>query len=307
MKSLSDATLDHLRAVVDRPDLAGTRYEVVEPIASGGMGTVYRARDRELEREVALKVVRGPAPEGPMAERLRQEARTLARLEHPGLVPVHDVGTLPDGRPYYVMRLVRGVRLDEHLRGAVSQAERLRLFLRICEPVAFAHAQGIVHRDLKPANIMVGPYGEVLVLDWGIAKVLGAASGDQGMGLGTHGFMAPEQASADGALAPVDQRADVYALGAILGEMWRGMETPPARPIAAIRAQAMAEAPDARYARVTDLAADVSRFLDGLRVTAYRESPLERVGRLAKRHRTAIGLVAAYLLMRMALLLFGPR
>ena len=166
---ISDSALDHLREVVDLPDLAGTPYEIVGTIGRGGMATVYLARDRDLDREVALKVVDVPGGAGDAAERTLREARILARLEHPGIVPVHDVGTLPDGRVWYVMKRVRGRRLDEFARDA-PRAERLRAFLRICEAVAFAHAHGVIHRDLKPENVMVGPFGEVLVMDWGVAK-----------------------------------------------------------------------------------------------------------------------------------------
>ena len=171
MKFLTDTALDHLRQVVDLPDLAGTVYEVVGTIGRGGMATVYLARDRSLDREVALKVMDVSEEAGEAAERTLREARILARLEHPGIVPVHDVGTLPDGRVWYVMKRVRGQRLDEHARTA-PLAERLRAFLRICEAVAFAHAHGVIHRDLKPENVMVGPFGEVLVMDWGVAKAL---------------------------------------------------------------------------------------------------------------------------------------
>ena len=115
--------------------------------------------------------------------RLRTEAQVLARLEHPGLVPVHDIGSLPDGRLFYAMKLVRGRRLDEHVRDLPSRAARLRLLEKICEAVAFAHAHGVIHRDLKPQNVMVGPFGEVLVLDWGVAKVL--ADGDNDSHRGT--------------------------------------------------------------------------------------------------------------------------
>jgi len=175
MTWLSDATLERLREAGDWPDLSGTRYEAQGVLGKGGMSTVYRARDRELDREVALKVM-GPAEGDGTVARLRNEARVLARLEHPGLVPVHDVGTLPDGRVFYVMRLVRGKRLDEHARQERSLPALLRLFERVCEAVAFAHAQGVLHRDLKPANVMVGPFGEVLVLDWGLAKLVEGAA-----------------------------------------------------------------------------------------------------------------------------------
>ena len=170
MTRLSDAALEHLRDVAEWPELTGNRYEIVGALGQGGMGTVFLARDRELEREVALKVLRAAASSPDTALRLRRESRILARLEHPGIVPVHDVGRLPDGRVYYVMKLVRGVRLDQYARAAVL-TDLLRLFLRICETIGFAHAQGVVHRDLKPGNIMVGAFGEVLVMDWGIAKV----------------------------------------------------------------------------------------------------------------------------------------
>ncbi len=173
MRTPSDRALAHLREVTQWPDLSGTRYELLGEVARGGMGVVYRARDRELEREVALKVIAVEAAEPDTSARLRREARILARLEHPGIVPVHDVGELPDGRVFYAMKLVSGKRLDELLGQQLPLRERLRLLLRICEPVAFAHAYGVIHRDLKPENVMVGPFGEVLVMDWGVAKRLG--------------------------------------------------------------------------------------------------------------------------------------
>ncbi len=319
MTELDDEAVDRLRRAIGPAELDHARYRFDAVIGVGGMGTVYAGSDRVLERPVAIKVLRGAvAPDH--AERLSREARILARLDHPGLVPVHDVGSLADGRGFYVMRLVRGVRLDEHLRVVSSLAERLRLFLRILDPVAYAHAQGVVHRDLKPANIMVGPFGEVLVLDWGIAKVRGESlpppglelidpdgPGATGPGtvLGTRGFMAPEQAA--GASAEVDQRADVYGLGAVLGVMMADADRPPPRPLLAIGAKATAASPDVRYPTVGALAADVSRWLDGQPVTAYRESLGERLGRQLGRHRTAVLLIGAYLVVRIVLLVAGRR
>src|SRR5690606_32397289 len=171
MTWLSDAAVRHLRSVADWPDTSGTRYEVIEPPGRGGMGTVYRARDVELGRDVALKVVSTPEAVDDVAERLRREARILARLEHPGIVPVHDAGVLADGRAFYAMKLVRGQRLDAFVQPDMPLPERLRIFGRICEAVAFAHAHGVIHRDLKPSNIMVGAFGEVLVMDWGVARL----------------------------------------------------------------------------------------------------------------------------------------
>ena len=325
---ISDAALRHLQQVADRPDLAGTPYEIRETIGRGGMGTVYLAWDRDLEREVALKVVSLPEEGGDEAARMLREARILARLEHPGIVPVHDVGTLPDGRVFYAMKRVRGRRLDEAARIA-PVPERLRMFQRICEAVAFAHAHGVIHRDLKPENVMVGPFGEVLVMDWGVAKRLGGepappspelspltplpasrppfrergTSTEAGTVLGTPGYMAPEQER--GEVDRIDERTDVWALGAILGFLLAGGEVP--RPLEAIRKRAMAAEPEARYPGVEALAEDLARYLAGLAVGAYRESLLESAGRFVRRHRTPILLVLAYLVMRALLLLWLGR
>ena len=324
MTWLPDATVAHLRAVAGAlpetaaPDLSGTPYEIREELGHGGMGTVYRAWDRALAREVALKVVNPHAP-ADLARRVMHEARTLARLEHPGLVPVHDVGELPDGRPFYVMKLVRGERLDAALRTMPSLAERLGVFERICEAVAFAHANGIVHRDLKPENVMLGAFGETLVLDWGAAKTLGEAAEPttlpddgppatpttgHGMVIGTAGYMAPEQARGDS--AAVDARADVHALGAMLRDIVQSPEggDEPSRPLRAIIAHAMALEPDDRYQTADALAEDVRRARDGEPVSVYRENLLERAGRLVARYRVPLLLVLTYLVMRMILLLF---
>jgi eukaryotic-like serine/threonine-protein kinase len=298
MKFLSDTALDHLREVADQPDLAGTPYEITGTIGRGGMATVYLARDRDLDREVALKVVDVPEGPGEAAARTLREARILARLEHPGIVPVHDVGILPDGRVWYVMKRVRGRRLDDYARAA-SLAERLRAFLRICEAVAFAHAHGVIHRDLKPENVMVGPFGEVLVMDWGVAKE-GEGQDAHGTILGTPGYMAPEQERGD--IERIDERTDVFGLGAILGFLLAGEEEDIPRPLDAIRRRAMATAPEDRYPAVDALASDLALYLDGLPVTAYRESPLERVARFVRRYHTPILVILAYLLMRMVLL-----
>jgi serine/threonine protein kinase len=374
MNGLSDAALQHLREVADLPDLAGTPYEIVEAIGRGGMGTVYRALDHKLDREVALKVVQLADGASGDVDRLLREARVLARLEHPGIVPVHDAGLLPDGRAYYAMKRVRGQRLDEYIR-TVSLPERLRAFERICEAVAFAHAHGVIHRDLKPENVMVGPFGEVLLMDWGVAKVLApglssasslspsqpsppqpsspdpsrppspgeegerqeesdfkapslpvraggrgrerggwgsegreggrensAAPTAHGTILGTPGYMAPEQER--GEVERIDERTDVYALGAILRFLLG--EEKPQRPLEAIRRRAMAAEPAARYPKVEELAADLARYLAGLPVGAHREKLLERAGRFARRYRVPILLVLAYLVMRAVLLvLFG--
>jgi eukaryotic-like serine/threonine-protein kinase len=324
--ALSDAAIRRLRDAADAPDVTGTKYEILERLGQGGMGTVYRAHDRELHRDVALKVVRLPEASPDIAARMLREAHTLARLEHPGIVPIHDVGTLPDGRAFYAMKLVRGAPLDA--LPPAPLAERFRIIQRLCEAVAFAHAHGVIHRDLKPQNVMVGPFGEVLVMDWGVAKVLdartslgtathGASSGDEspttghGVVLGTPGYMAPEQAAGEPGL--VDARADVYAIGAILRDLVAsalpddGSERPARRrdlprPLRAIIAKAMAEDPAQRYSDALALARDAGAFASGDPVTAYRENLFERGRRVAIRYRTPILLVVGYLLMRITLL-----
>ena len=316
MRQLSDNSVQHLSSLSDWPDLSGTRYQAVEELGRGGMGVVYRARDLTLGRDVAIKVLRSAGlPEG-IGQRLAREARILARLEHPGIVPVHDSGTLPDGRIFYVMKLVRGQRLDRWLAGGPTERERLDLLRRVAQTVAFAHANGVIHRDLKPANIMVGEFGEVLVLDWGVARVTGpgpdapeapggaTSSGvdtDHGTVLGTAGFMAPEQAS--GAVDLIDPRTDVYGLGALL----RASVDPLPRRLAAVASRAMESDRDRRYPDAVSFARELTRFQDGEPLEAYREGLLDRVERVGAKYRTAIVLVMAYLLMRAIFLLVAGR
>ena len=308
MKPLSDAAVARLREAVERPD-AGTRYVVHELLGRGGMGAVYRATDRVLERDVALKVLTTELAQDEVARRLEREARVLAALDHPGVVAIHDAGVLADGRPFYVMRLVRGRRLDEQARQE-SRGERLRRFLAVCDAVSFAHSRGVIHRDLKPANVMVGEFGEVLVLDWGVAKTSGqpsaehsvegaSANGDTGGGvvIGTPGFMPPEQSSGT---SPVDVRADVFALGAILRELSAREKVP--APLRAIVARATAPLANDRYASVEALAADVRAWLDGQAVSAYAESIWERGLRFYRRNSALILLLLAYLVVRLFIL-----
>lgn len=323
MTFLSDSALERLRVAADAPDLTGTRYLLLGKMGQGGMGGVFRVQDNTLGREVALKVINVADPE--LSARLLQEARVIAKLEHPGIVPVHDAGTLPDGRPYYTMKLIQGKRLDELYKEAGGIAERLRTFLRICEPVAFAHAHSVLHRDLKPANIMIGPFGELLVMDWGLSKLLseGIASGnnssasegrtedsaagalatDHGSVLGTPGFMAPEQRNGE----TLDQRADVYALGAILEFLLQDTQPRVPARLAAIWRKAKAEDRSVRYTSVTNVADDVAHFVDGLPVSAYPEGVLSRAWRWIARNRTWILLLLVYVVVRALLIFFRPR
>jgi len=288
---ISETALDRLHGLLGPPDVSGTRYQLASVLGRGGMGVVYLARDTILDRDVALKVLDWKADDT-SAARLAQEARILASLEHPGIVPVHDFGQLADGRMFYAMKRVRGERLDRWA-AARDLHERLNAFLRVCDAVAFAHAHGVVHRDLKPANVMVGEFGEVLVLDWGIARVRGQFE-TSGIVAGTPDYMAPEQARGD---RSVDERADVFALGAMLAGLGDGRKA-----LSAIASKATS--PDAadRYPSVAALGADVSRFIAGFAVDALHESFGDRLLRVLHRHRVAIALVLTYLLMRLLLL-----
>ncbi|MBX3189004.1 MAG: serine/threonine protein kinase [Labilithrix sp.] len=248
MPSLSDAVADGLGDVRLGPSAADAarRYELVTVLGEGGMGEVLLCRDRCLGREVALKRMgtraqreaRGAAHD----PRFVREARVQGQLEHPAIVPVHDLGTSDDGGAFFTMRRVRGRTLGdviEDLRCAVPRVlaeytlhKLLAAHARVCLAVHYAHTRGVIHRDLKPDNVMLGDFGEVYVLDWGVAKIagegeLGAALEDSGERLvasrmtedgalvGTPAYMAPEQARGE----PVDARCDVYALGAILFEI----------------------------------------------------------------------------------------
>ena len=345
MKFLSDKAVERLREAAEIPDLTGTRYRLLERVARGGMGVVYAAEDEKLQRRVALKVLDLPSADGDLANRLIREALVLAKLEHPGVVPVHDVGTLNDGRVFYTMKFVEGQRLDQHIQTLPSVSERLRLFLRICDAVAFAHAHGVLHRDLKPANIMVGSFGEVLVMDWGLAKLLrdevpplsqpadpdatiferpiktansnlGVQTIATGHGtvMGTPGYMSPEQARGD--VEHLDARSDIFSLGALLRFLLTKDSNAAAnasekqhldRALEAICLKAAAPNPERRYPSVLELALDVSRYLDGLAVAAHRESFFEKLGRFYRRYRFFILLIAAYLVMRVLILFFMHR
>jgi serine/threonine protein kinase len=301
MKWLSDDKLDHLAGIV------GTKYAFVKELGRGGMGTVYLAEDRELDRLIAIKVLNTPAATDDLRQRMIREAQIIARLEHPGIVPVHDTGTLPDGRIFYAMKYVRGSRLDEYAAQGASLNDRLRKFQSVCDAVAFAHAHGVIHRDLKPQNIMIGSFGEVLVLDWGVAKIRndphrGATyNTSDGTVIGTRDYMSPEQARGE---IEIDERADIYSLGAVLKFLLTGQRV--SKTARAICVKAMAPDPENRYASASELSADVGHLLDAEPVSAYRENALEKARRWAGKNRFLLLLVLAYLVMRI-LLIFTSR
>jgi hypothetical protein len=291
------------------------RYKLAERIGRGGMGEVLSARDDQIGRSVAVKRMRGNAPTPQSVARFLREARIQGRLEHPAVVPVHELSRDDDGQPFFVMKQLAGVTLlevigrlgigDAETRKQFPRQRLLRAFVDVCLAIEFAHTRGIVHRDLKPANIVLGEFGEVYVLDWGVAHVADDErpsfsdidtlddSTLSGAMLGTPGYMAPEQIRADPAL---DGRADVYALGSILFEIL-ALQPLHARGLAAlastaagVEARVSVRAPDKdvppeldalcvaataverddRIATARQLGDAVQRFLDGDRDVALR-------------------------------------
>lgn len=323
------------------------RYDVVREFARGGMGRVLLALDTTVGREIAIKEIlpsrggsgRHAATDTTVAnvERFLREARVTGQLEHPNIVPVYEIGTRQDGSVYYTMKFVRGETLAERLRKTGDMRGRLGLldaFVQVCNAVAFAHSRGVIHRDLKPSNIMLGEFGEVLVLDWGLAKLKGAEEikGGQtisdgstvktldGLIMGTPAYMAPEQARAE----EVDELSDVYALGAMLHEIISGKpayagsspqqivakvlaeppeqlpeDTPP--ELQALVAKAMHRQRDLRVQQARALADEVKAYRDGRALSVYQYSAGEILKRFVARHKAAVS-VAVLLVLALAAL-----
>jgi len=309
-------------------------------VGRGGMGRVLVVFDSHLGREIALKELLGPASLGARgdeaasqaAARFLREARITGQLAHPGVVPVYELGQRDDGKLYYTMKLVRGRTFSRALRQADGPSERLALlghFVDLCQAVAYAHSRGVVHRDIKPDNVMVGEFGETVLLDWGLAKMRGlddvqedelahdlalvrSAGVDDtvlGSAVGTPAYMSPEQA--EGRIADIDERSDVWGLGAVLYEVLTGsppfpgktaaeiiykVTQAPVRPVrrkapqappelAAVAEKALRREPNERYPTAAGLASEVEAWLSGGRVVAYDYGSLELLRRFVGRNR----------------------
>ena len=227
----------HGGSTAGTPRPPDSRYALRSMLGRGGMGEVWLAHDVRVDRDIAIKLMRGGGSTDPDAiARFLREAKVQGRLEHPSVVPVHDLGG-EEGAPYFAMKRLSGTTLADVIaaQDEVKWPRRTLLarFNDVCLAIEFAHERGVIHRDLKPANLMLGDFGEAYVLDWGLARVQGGAEADPihasdlgsggghteaGAMLGTPGYMAPEQMRGD----PVDRRTDVFALGCILFEILTG-------------------------------------------------------------------------------------
>ncbi|MBL9015693.1 MAG: protein kinase, partial [Myxococcales bacterium] len=319
------------------------RFELLDELARGGLGRVFRARDPRTNRIVAIKEVLRPHPD--IVTRFAREAMVTANLQHPAIVPVYEVGRWDSGEPFYAMKLVHGRTLDALIDEAKTLEARMALvphLIVVADALAYAHSEHVVHRDLKPANILVGAYGETVVIDWGLAKNL--ATGEEldalphastlppdntetvvGSVLGTPAYMPPEQAQGE----KVDERADVYAIGAILYHVLAGerpfrwartmeelielvaFQSPkPVRELApeappeliAIVEKAMARNAAGRYATAEGLAHDLRAFQAGKLVPAHRYTTWQLVRRWIAQHRAAVltGAIALVVLLGVA-------
>ena len=320
-----------------------SRYLRQQVVARGGMGTIVAAMDRRLGRTIALKELHVDQPG--LRARFEREALLTARLQHPAIVSVHEAGRWPGGAPFFAMKLVAGRSLDAAIAAAPTLADRLALLphvIAVADALAYAHGQRIIHRDLKPHNVMVGDLGETVVIDWGLGKDLAdappggatdlahgsrlvpAAPGETAAGevLGTPAYMPPEQAAG----LPVDERADVFAIGAMLDHLLAGAppdvtfdpRRPPAErlgvptPLAerqpglppellAIVARATAREPAGRYRTARELAEDLRRFQTGQLVGAHRYSAGQLARRWLARHRAVVTLTSVMLVAAIVL------
>ena len=324
------------------PRKSNKRYKFIRSIGFGGMKAVLLVEDHDTGREVAMALMPDfrERPHRDL-ERFVEEARITARLEHPNIVPVHDIGIDASGSPYFTMKYLRGVLLDKVIRllrggdpGMTARYplyRRLQIFIRVCNAINFAHSQGVCHLDIKPSNINIGDYGEVVVFDWGLARMLdedGFARLDELRPKGTPGYMAPEYLNRSSAVQ-VGIRSDVYSLGGLLYSLLTlesplaGMKTEDIlrrtaagilpRPslaapeqdipssLDAVCMKAMSRNPADRYASVSELREEISAYMTGFAPKAEHAGWLRRVGLFMARHRLPLLLLLAAVLIAVLL------
>lgn len=330
---------------IEFPVVERHHYRMGSEFARGGLGRIIEAFDHRLQRYVAVKELL--AKDGRAEARFLREAYITARLQHPNIVAIHECGRWPEGQRFYAMKLVQGRTLADQLDLARGDAARLALLpaiIDVADAVAYAHSQGILHRDLKPSNVMVGPFGETVVIDWGLAKAIDEGKEEEGatppertpsnafettdgMVVGTPAYMPPEQAMA----RRIDERADVYALGAMLYHVLSGhrpyhevrpkdvlqaVATRPPLPLAelaprmprdlvAIVEKAMAREVGDRYRTAAQMAEELRRFNTGQLVRAHDYSLWEIVQRFARRQRAAVATASLALVVLLSLASFS--
>ncbi|MEL6342379.1 MAG: protein kinase [Myxococcota bacterium] len=272
--TLSPEAPEPLRPAAD----FSARYRLLHVLGEGGMGQVWRAHDAHLARDVALKRIRADRRSADTVARFLREARATAQLQHPGVVPLYDLGRLDDGELFYTMQIIEGQTLLDVIHQGADPLRRVALLRRVCETVAYAHSRGIIHRDIKPVNVMIGAFDEVLLVDWGLVKILdepapagGLLGGDAlaeqtRIGMGTRGYMAPEQRGATD--RPVTAAADVYALGVTLQQLFPAALPAPLRSLAE---EATAPLPDARPT-AAQLAERLGAWLTGAQTRAQQDA-----------------------------------
>ena len=355
--SLDLSNLEIPDRIINQEETEGDewKYSIVDEIGRGGIGRVLVAFDSKLGRDIALKELIQTDKPGQnrikpadklKADEIRflREAKVTGQLEHPGIVPVYDIGRKPDGNHYYTMKLVRGMTLAKAIRDAGTLEKRLRLlphFRDICNAIAYSHSRGVIHRDLKPENIMIGEFGETVVLDWGLAKIKGEDDesettlqkelnvlnvenlGDttRGKAIGTPAYMPPEQARGD--VEQIDERSDIYSLGAVLYEILTGhppfkgrniketlemvqnntpvditileKDAPP--DLCAVVSKTLTRNKNNRYETALEVAWEIENFMSGGRIRAYEYSSWELFKRFTKKNKSLSALLLIFVIL----------